>query len=258
MIEIINGLSFELNDNNFTAKIIECCNSEGDIFIPRSIQLKENDYIITTISKCSFKNNKNIRSIKFSDESGLLLIEKKAFFRSTINSIYLPKSIQKLEEGWCNSTPKLTTIIISSENRQFLFYSLKFLLGKTNKNSEEFDLLLFARRDIEQEKIPSFVKQIDKYAFCECKFVKSIEFEENSKHQKIKKSAFSKSSIQKVHLPSEMKEIEEGWCKKANKITMITISPNNSNFLYYDDQFLLGKLNQKTANFDVLLFHVVI
>ena len=44
---------------------------------------------------------------------------------------------------------KLTKILISPLNDQFIFKDNKYLLGKTNSNSDEFDILLFASYEID-------------------------------------------------------------------------------------------------------------
>ncbi|KAK8875664.1 hypothetical protein M9Y10_005838 [Tritrichomonas musculus] len=250
----IDGISFELDNNNHTAKIIDSSNVKENILIPRVVKYQSNEYVITSIAQSSFKGQKRIKSICFSEDSGLLLIEKKAFFRSSITHLSLPSSIEKLEEGWCHSTPKLVSISISPQNRHFLFHDDKYLIAKMNENSEAFDNLLFVRRDIEQAVIPPFIKQISPYSFCDCKNCKSIEFAEKSEIQRIRKSSFINSSIEKVQIPTSMEEIEEGWCKKANKLVLVSISPNNKNFTFYKNNFLLGKSDPKNDEFDILLF----
>ena len=50
------GISFSLNDQNFTATIVKSQNASGAIFIPRSIFHQNQEYIITTISSQSFSD----------------------------------------------------------------------------------------------------------------------------------------------------------------------------------------------------------
>ena len=56
----------------------------------------------------------------------------------------------ELEEGWCYDTQKLKRIIISPLNDQFIFKDDKYLLCKSDIKKDEFDILLFVRRDIEE------------------------------------------------------------------------------------------------------------
>lgn len=232
-------LSLEFNDKDYTAKVVNSPYAYGDILIPKIVKYGSNDYIITSISKYAFKDNKNIKSIKFSADSKLTLIEKNAFYGSSIESIYLPPSVNEIEEGWCNSTPKLTTITVSPENSLYQFYDDKFLLKKSQKDKEEYDVLLFARRDIKQGTIPPFISHICQYCFCDCKGLESIQFSEESKLKSISKNSFFKSPITSIQIPPNLEKLEEGWCKGCLKLTEIILSPKNKNFLYLDDQFLI-------------------
>ena len=53
-----------------------------------------------------------------------------------IEEIYFPSSLIDLEEGWCFGTEKLTKIITSPSNDQFIFKDNIYLLGKTDPNSD--------------------------------------------------------------------------------------------------------------------------
>ncbi|KAK8871042.1 hypothetical protein M9Y10_008955 [Tritrichomonas musculus] len=57
------GLSFKLNEQNFTAIIINLVSPEKSIFIPRSIQYLSHDYIIRRINDKAFKDNKTFQEI---------------------------------------------------------------------------------------------------------------------------------------------------------------------------------------------------
>ena len=56
----ISGLTLELNDNIFKAKVSDSNRASGDIFIPYSIQFETHNYIITSIKEGAFKNNNKI------------------------------------------------------------------------------------------------------------------------------------------------------------------------------------------------------
>ena len=66
--------------------------------------------------------------------------------------------------------------IISPLNDQFIFKDGKFLLGKSDSSNDEFDNLLFVRRDIEEFSIPSNIKIISPFAFDLSEIKKKISF----------------------------------------------------------------------------------
>ena len=77
-------------------------------------------------------------------------------------------ALKELRKGWYQNTSNLVCIELSKENKNFLMIEDQFLLGKSNEKSDDFDILLFVRRDVNEVKIPSCVKEIDGYAFSGC------------------------------------------------------------------------------------------
>lgn len=121
------GIFFELNETYFTASIIGVNNARGTIMFPCSKFDESNEYFITKIKEGSFKYNDNINTIIFPDDSKLQIIEKKSFFRSSIQSITIPSSVELLQEGWCSNTNMLTKVFISPNNK---IYSYVVILNK--------------------------------------------------------------------------------------------------------------------------------
>ena len=93
-----------------------------------------------------------IKIIKFEDDSSVSTIYGRAFSKSNIKEIYFPKSLNELREGWCYETRNLKKITISPSN-------------KSDINKDEFDILSFVRRDIEEISIPSNIKIIGSCSF---------------------------------------------------------------------------------------------
>ena len=101
MKKIAQGnLSFSLNKEDKTAAVIGFEDHEDHILIPRSIKYESDEFIITRISKDSFKYS-SIKSIDFPPDSGLHVIEKHAFIYSTIESLTIPSTVSELKKGWC-------------------------------------------------------------------------------------------------------------------------------------------------------------
>ena len=61
--------------------------------------------------------------------------------------------------------------------------------------NDEFDILLFASRDIEEISIPSNIKIISSYAFEFCRYLTNVEIPTDSNLQIIKSNAFYISTI---------------------------------------------------------------
>ena len=80
-------------------------------------------------------------------------------------------------------------------NRILTKYGQFFILGKSNIRNKQYDVLIFAHKDIEVAIIPSFIKRIAQSAFGNCTKLKQIEFEENSQLQVIDEYAFLASSL---------------------------------------------------------------
>lgn len=247
-------LNFEFNSNDYTAKVIESPNASGEVLIPTTVNYQNHDYIVTSISKYAFKSNIDIKSVNFPADSKLFHIEKKAFFKSSIQSIFLPQSIEKIEEGCFHSTQKLISVSVSPKNKFFQFYNRKFLVKKSNEKSAEYDILFFARRDIKEGQIPRFIKHICKYCFCDCKKLVSIQFSKDSKIISINKSCFFNSSIKSIQFPASLEILQEGWCKRTPQLKSINLSQNSKKFSCIDNQILLEKSDLKNENFDILNF----
>ena len=99
---------------------------------------------------------------------------------------------------------------LSPENPNFTYLDSdhKIILGKSNLDSEFFDVLVFACRDINKKvTIPSYIKHICSGAFDQCKQMKQIEFEENSQLETIGRTCFSYGEFEYIKFPSKLKSI---------------------------------------------------
>lgn len=141
------GLCLKLNEENLTALLISSSCSNGSITIPRSISYNSKNYEIISVNKNAFKGNRNIKSIIFSEDSGLLNIDQDSFFRSSFKKFSLPSSLDELKEGWCNNNKKLENVTISVKNSNFLILENNdFIFGKSNHSkSGELVILLISR-----------------------------------------------------------------------------------------------------------------
>ena len=138
----------------------------------------------------------SLRKIEIPLDSKLQQIEEEAFSFSEVEELYFPESLEVLGKGQFYQTERLTKIAISPLNNRYTLKGGKYLLGKSDENNDEFDILLFASRDIEEPLIPPNIKIIASFAFHQCKNLRKVEFPVDSNLQTIGESAFSFSSIE--------------------------------------------------------------
>ncbi|KAK8852946.1 hypothetical protein M9Y10_017942 [Tritrichomonas musculus] len=273
------GLTFKIDKINKTASLIEIDRKLDDVIIPRTINHELNEFLVTSICILKYHDDdfgSQNKTIKFEEDSAVRTIYRSPFLCSRVEEIYFPESLIELKEGWCDGAKFLKKIIISPSNGQFVFKDDKYLLGKSDSKSDVFDILLFARRDIEDISIPSNVKIIKPFSFqfsvlkeilipssvtkiCEnafsfCRSLKKVSIPTNSNLKTIEREAFNGADIEEIYFPEGLIELEEGWCYRTYKLAKIIISPSNGQFVFKDDKCLLGKSDSKSDEFDILLF----
>ena len=251
-----DGMKLKIDTKNNTASLFDIINSDRmpiDFTVPRSINHEMKEYIITSIISSSIDNSKLISSLHFSNDSEVHTIYENSFYNSKIKSLFIPKNMRELRDGWCCYTNHLTNITISPDNKNFIYKDNQFLLGKTDPKSDNFNVLLFARRDLTKAIIPSNVTVISASAFDGCSSLRTIEIQSDSQLKKIGRNAFSYSIVSSIYFPSSLSELEEEW-QIGVTFEKIEISQKNKNFIYKDDQFLLGKTNPKSDKFNVLIY----
>ena len=244
-----NSMVFKIDETNKTASLFKVNQKLDHIIVPKTVKHKLNAYLVTSISNLGYQFYSNIKTIEFEEDSSVNTIYGCSFSRSNIEEIHFPKSLIDLKKGWCSDTEKLTKIIISPSNDQFLFKEDKYLYGKNDPKKDEFDTLLFVRRDIEEISIrpnikvieswsfarsiineifiPLSVKKICECAFLNCKNLRKIEFAPNSDLQLIESYAFSNSNINEIFIPSSVTKISEGSFSNCTNLRKIEIPINS-------------------------------
>lgn len=175
---------------------------------------------LTKIPKFLFSSCINLQNIEIQENSELRAIDSYAFSKSPITSLFIPPNAE-LQSLWCDRTPNLNSITISPKNHRYSQYEGQFILGKTDENGDIFDSIVFARRDIEIAKIPSFVKKISICSFDYCQKLKKIEFSETSSELVFGENSFAYSSLKSISIPSYATQISDSTffsCTKLNKV----------------------------------------
>ena len=252
-IEIKGDLRVKIDQKNKTASIIESPKAKGTVLIPRFAEYENVKYKIISIDTSSFRDTK-IESVTFPEDSEVETFEGSIFEDSTIKKLQIPPKLKNLNDGWNRYIKNTIEIEISPKNDRFIFFDNKFLLGKSDENSEEFDTLYYMRNDIEEVVIPPQVKIIKKESFYGFKKLKSITFTKNSKLKIIEGEVFYNSSIHKLVLPSSIEKIDDDCFHFTSNLTEIDILPGNKIFKVIDNKYLVKKSQTKSENYDVLLF----
>ena len=97
------------------------------------------------------------------------------------------------------------------------------------------------------------ITSIEQNAFTESR-LQSIQFDENSQLKHIGSYAFYLSSIKSLSISAKVDQIDDGFAFLALKLTKILISPKNDNYSYLNGEMLVGRSNQKSPNYDTILF----
>ena len=154
------------------------------------------------------------------------VIEKNAFYFSSLDKILIPSSVTKLQKGWCKSS-KLNKVDVTKENKNFKIFDNNFLIGKSYPKNKSFDVLFFAQRSIQNVKIPSFIKHIASSAFHRCKLIQKVEFSKDSELQSIGDSSFANSSLKSIKIPPHVKKIGEHAFFNCQNLSSLTFSENS-------------------------------
>ena len=158
------------------------------LFIRRNVVAAIIPKCVTRIGENSFNGCVKIKTLSFRDGSKLREISKGAFENTSLQKINLPPSLEELEEGWCMHAMNLTEISIPSNHKTLSFADNKYLIYRNSNNDE---ILLFARRDITQATIPSSVKRIADSAFENCRNLKYVMFSPHMTKAQLKNMKFS-------------------------------------------------------------------
>ena len=160
----------------------------------------------TRIEENAFSSCQFLHKVEFEEGSKLEYIGKNAFSHSTLHTLIFPENVEIFENNWCYNTSKLINISVPLNSVNMKIIDSKILIGKS-KHNDEFDMIIFAARDIKQVKIPSFIKYIKSCAFFDCTNLKLIEFEENSQLISIENNAFYNCSFERITIPKNVRSI---------------------------------------------------
>lgn len=206
---------------------------------------------ITEIGKRAFLDCEQLRVVEIPNDSELEIIGSKAFSDTLIENLTIPSTVCELKDGWCDKTAHLTNVTVMPNNKFYKNYEYddSLIVGKSDINSDIFDVLVFASRKIDDVVSPPDIKiispsafresaircilippkvvEIGKYSFAKCKYLQFVEIPTDSNLQKIGKSAFRETSIENIFLPYHITEIGRFAFSKCWELQNVEISLNS-------------------------------
>ena len=177
---------------------------------------------VTKIGSEAFYFCDNLEHIEIPDDSELQSFEPFLFTCSGVKSVTIPPIFCEFKECWSFSADVLKKVSIHQKNRYFKNHE-NLIVGKSDVNNDECDVLIFAYRNIirvtippnikvitsnafqgtliESIFIPSSVTKICRGAFDCCSHLERIELAPDSKLQVIERHAFKNTSIKSFVIP---------------------------------------------------------
>lgn len=248
------GLKIKLDQEKHTSSIISSPEASGDVFIPKYVEYKGSKYPIISIKDRAFNDNK-IESLTFPEDSEVKTFETLSFLFTSIKQLQIPASLTNLQDNWYYNIKDLEKIEVWPENKNLRDYNHQYLLGKSDENSDSFDVIHLASLKITDAQIPADVKIIKTNSFFNHDEIKTVIFSENSELRIIERKSFSSSkNIQKIVLPSNVEVIDGSNFDGLDSLCEVNVSPNNKNFSVIENKLLVTKSGGFSEIFDSIVF----
>lgn len=176
------------------------------------------------------------------------------FFFASIKKLQIPLKLKKICDKWSFRLKDLIYIEVSPKNKLFSYIDNKYLVSKSNSASDVFDILLYARYDIEEAVIPPQIEIIHENSFYDHPQLKSVISPKNSNLKCIEDLSFYQSTISKLVLPDSLECIHPKAFTEIENLNEIQISPKNELFSVIDKTILVNKSDRSCKDFDILIF----
>ena len=226
--EEIDGIYYELSDDDYTAIVIENLSGEysGEIVIPESVNYEGTTYSVTKIGNHAFCGLTEVVSVTI--PNSVTTIDYRAFLDcSGLTSITIPSSVLSIGESAFAGCSSLTSITIpdgvtSIDRGTFAdCSSLASILFPCNLISIGEDAFLGC--GLSSLTIPSTVTNIGQHAFAYCNNLTMVTFH----CDKVGEFWFEGSeNITELILGDEVTEIQHWAFSGLGKITTITLGAN--------------------------------
>ena len=179
--------------------ILSCASIENYTF-PSSIEIIDENAFCSTL-----------KSVTFPPDSKLRIIKKRAFSKTSIESISIPSNVTQICE------------------KSFIFCKkLKNVEFQSNSNLEIIEKEAFQFcKSLESIIIPKSVKKICEGAFNSCENLKKITFDQNSMLTEICDSTFLQTAIECITIPSSVKCINKSAFMFCSNLVKLDFQENS-------------------------------
>lgn len=175
---------------------------------------------VTKIGSDCFLYCRYLKTVIFAENSQSQLIDYHAFYASRVESINIPSNAI-LGTSCLNNFDHLQNITISPYNQNYRYIDNKYIVTRSDPNSDIFDKLFFVRFDSPSLVIPSFIKSFSEECFSGTAF-EEIEFKPDTQIKSFNATLFAGSFDNTIKIPSSVKTINEhSFCNCVNLKTKI-------------------------------------
>lgn len=188
-------------------------------------------------SNCFYMSE--LKTVTFAENSQCQLIEEHAFDTFSLETINIPSGAV-LGECCLGCSSNLQNITISPDNVNYKYIDNKFIVTRSDPNSDEYDKLFFARFESPKLVIPSFIKSFSSTCLY-CTDFKEIEFSPDTQITTIDFDIFLANGIECVKMPSSVQQIKRCSYDGDSQIKTITFKQDSK--LQKIDKLLFSELN---------------
>ena len=203
--EIVDGIYYNLNKNDYTATVVAGSNKyQGDIIIPPTFEFGGNTYTVTSIGEEAFYHCTSLESINLPD--GLTSIGEEAFaYCSSLESIDIPNGVTSFDGSRTfYKCTNLTSVHLPD--------GMKII---SNSAFEECSRLTSIN-------IPEGLTTIERSAFSSCSSLTTIALPNSV--QAIGNNAFARcENLKSIIIPKDVTRIESGtfiYCYNLESVTL--------------------------------------
>lgn len=173
------------------------------------------------------------------EDSRLQIIDYYAFANSSIQYFNVPSKVIEIGDGTFCNCKKLQNVHFNQDSK----------LKTVGKKA-------FASSSIEIINCPINLISVGEKAFHVCKKLIIADFNSSENLQTIGKEAFAYSSVEKILFHPQIEIFKDKWHLGTEKLKdiMIDICTNNPNFIYLNNEFIIGKSIPQNDAYDILYF----
>ena len=202
----IDGIAYNLNENDLTAEVTSGVNYSGEVVIPASVAYESITYSVISIGSGAFNYRLNLTNVSI--PNSVTSIGDRAFDGcSGLTSIIIPNSVTSIGERAFSRCSGLTSIEIPNSVT---------IIG---------DFAFYKCSGLTSIEIPNSVSNIGNWAFCGCSGLTSVTIPNSV--TSIRDGAFREcSSLTSVTISNSVTSIEGGAFYGCSSLTSIVI-PNS-------------------------------